>query len=280
MATLEAIRRRIESTKDLQSVVKTMKGLAAANIWHYEQAVKALVDYSRTVELGFQVVLKDRLAAVRMTDPAPDKRLGAVIIGSDQGMVGRFNEQIVTFSLNEMNKLQIKRENRSLLSIGVRVTGQLEMAKQPIEESFSIPGSIEGITPMVQEILVRLEAWRKERNLDQIVLFHNQPLTGAAYRPHLVQLLPINLDWLQSLQEKPWPTRVLPTFTMEWEQLFSALIRQYFFVTLYRAFAESLASENASRLAAMQVAEKNIEESLDELQALFHRERQRTITEE
>ena len=67
---------------------------------------------------------------------------------------------------------------------------------------------------------------------------------------------------------------------MDWETIFRALIREYLFVSLYRAFADSLASENASRLAAMQSAEKNIEERLEELFGQFHRQRQSTITEE
>jgi F-type H+-transporting ATPase subunit gamma len=67
---------------------------------------------------------------------------------------------------------------------------------------------------------------------------------------------------------------------MDWEKLFRALIREYLFVSIYRAFANSLASENASRLAAMQSAEKNIEERLEELFTQFHRQRQMTITEE
>jgi F-type H+-transporting ATPase subunit gamma len=73
---------------------------------------------------------------------------------------------------------------------------------------------------------------------------------------------------------------VLPTFTMDWDRLFSALISQYLFVSLYRAFAESLASENASRLASMQGAERNIADRLQELQGSFHQQRQSTITAE
>jgi F-type H+-transporting ATPase subunit gamma len=67
---------------------------------------------------------------------------------------------------------------------------------------------------------------------------------------------------------------------MDWDRLFSALMRQYLFVSLSRACAESLASENASRLAAMQGAEKNIDERLTELQALFRQQRQMAITAE
>jgi len=67
---------------------------------------------------------------------------------------------------------------------------------------------------------------------------------------------------------------------MDWDDLFASLVREYLFVSLYRAFAESSASENASRLAAMQSAEKNIEDRLEELSTLFNRQRQMTITEE
>ena len=59
-----------------------------------------------------------------------------------------------------------------------------------------------------------------------------------------------------------------------------ALIREYLFVSLFRACAESLASENASRLAAMQRADKNIDELLEDLNRTFHRQRQNGIDEE
>jgi F-type H+-transporting ATPase subunit gamma len=59
-----------------------------------------------------------------------------------------------------------------------------------------------------------------------------------------------------------------------------ALIREYLFISLFRACAESLASENASRLAAMQRAEKNIDELLEDLNRTFHRLRQSGIDEE
>ena len=75
-------------------------------------------------------------------------------------------------------------------------------------------------------------------------------------------------------------SRSLPTFTADWHRLFSALIRQHLFVALYRALAESLASENAARLASMQAAERNIEEHLAGLTARYHQERQESITAE
>ncbi len=280
MPTLEGIRKRIESAQDLQSIVKTMKGLAASSIWQYEAAIESLSDYFRAVEMGLHIVLRNRSIRVLIPEPPLGNRLGAIILGSDQGMVGGFNRQIASYAVDKMNALQVKHGDRSILTVGLRVTARLEERAQPIEEAFSMPRSLAGITPMVQELLLRIENWRARHDLDQILLFHHRSLSGASYRPHLVHLLPLDLEWLRSLRRNPWPSRVLPAFTMDWQELFAALIREYFFVALFRALAESLASENASRLASMQAAEKNIEERLDELNAQFHHERQRSITEE
>jgi F-type H+-transporting ATPase subunit gamma len=79
---------------------------------------------------------------------------------------------------------------------------------------------------------------------------------------------------------REWDSRGLPTFFLEWDTLSDALIREFLFVFLYRAFAESLASENASRLASMQAAENSIEDRMDELNAEYHHLRQSSITEE
>jgi F-type H+-transporting ATPase subunit gamma len=112
------------------------------------------------------------------------------------------------------------------------------------------------------------------------LLFHSKHLSGASYEPRTVHLLPVDQNWLQRLREKEWQGRALPMFTMDWDPLFSALIRHYLYVSLFRALGESLASENASRLASMQGAEKNIEERLSELSIQFHQQRQMSITEE
>lgn len=67
---------------------------------------------------------------------------------------------------------------------------------------------------------------------------------------------------------------------MDREQLLSSLLRQHLFVSLYRAIVESLASENAARLASMQAAERSIDERLEALNTQFRYQRQHAITEE
>jgi F-type H+-transporting ATPase subunit gamma len=179
-----------------------------------------------------------------------------------------------------MARIGVKKENRIVIAVGMRTADILEDTGQRVLEVLTTPGSTSGITPMVQDITVLLENWRFKRQIEHMYLFFNHYVSGATYRPKTVRLLPVDREWLKNLEMKKWPSKTLPMFTMDWEALFRSLIREYLFVSLYRAFAESLASENASRLAAMQSAEKNIEERLEELFLQYHRQRQMTITEE
>ncbi|MDB9339402.1 MULTISPECIES: F0F1 ATP synthase subunit gamma [Cyanophyceae] len=285
MPTIESLRAKIGSVQDLQSVVKTMKALAAVSIRQYQTAVESLADYNRTIEMGLQIVLRQRyfseqrgILASATDSKLSHNSLGAIIFGSDQGLCGQFNEQIASYAVEKLNDLQP--EKMKIAAVGARLILPLEASEKSITEQFSVPSSVTEITAMVQEMLLTIEQWQTQQQVEQIILFYNKSLSGASYRPTNLRLLPVDPNWLNSLEKKAWSTPVLPTFTMNENQLFSALIRQYLFISLYLALAESLASENASRLSSMQAAEKNIEERLSDFNADYRRQRQSSITAE
>ncbi len=279
METVEHIRRRIESTEDLRSVVKTMKALAAVKIRQFERAAASLEEYHRTVEMGLRALLRSGGAERTVTRAAPSRVPGCVVFGSDHGMCGQLNDQVVDHAMAHLEELEAEPGERVVLAVGERVQTRLEEHGQPVEAVMGVPGGVEGITPRVRELLQKITDWQ-EQGVDRVVLVHSEPLSGASYRPRTVHLLPLDREWIERLQKTPWSTRALPLFRGDPQVLFSGLIREYLFAGLFRAFAQSLASENASRLASMQGAEKNIEERLVELQNRFHQQRQMSITEE
>jgi F-type H+-transporting ATPase subunit gamma len=132
----------------------------------------------------------------------------------------------------------------------------------------------------VQHIVIKIEEWRRAGRIGSVVIFRNRLMARSAFEPVSSQLLPLDRDWLEELRARKWETNELPVFAMDRDLLFSSLVSQYLFVTLYQAFAESMAAENASRLSSMHAAEKNIEERLDELGSLYRRQRQSSITSE
>lgn len=278
MQTLEALGRQIDTVTDLNSVVTMMKTLAAVSIQQYERAVEALADYNRTIEMGFHIVLGGESFHYQSGE-ADKGRTGAVVFGSDQGMCGRFNEEIVSF-VRDRQQEDDSQESWLLLVVGARAEGQLTDEGLSTDELYEVPISVSEITDLVLELLPRVERWRVESNVTRLLVFNNHRTMASSFEPLMLQLLPIDPVRLRQWRDEPWRSSSLPVFVTERDRLMSLLVRQYLFVALFRACAESLASENASRIAAMQAAEKNIEERLEELNGTFHQLRQASITEE
>src|SRR5208283_3373505 len=202
---------------------------------------------------------------------------GAVVFGSDQGLVGQFNEVVADYAIKTLDGLPGKHE---VWAVGERVHARLAEAGVPLMGLFSLPNSVQAITPLVGQIQIESEARRAKGEYARLYVFHNRPKSGALYEPVGQRLLPLDAQWRKGMSEVRWPGGNLPEVMCSGTTTLQALIREYLFISLYRACAESLASENASRLAAMQRAEKNIDESLEDLNRTFHRMRQSGIDEE
>jgi len=278
--TTASLTRKISSAGDLQSVVRTMKALAASSIGQYDKSVRALGDYYRTVELGLSACFRESTLAVPMTkqkEQVEAGAIGAVVFGSDQGLVGQFNDVVADYAIKTLAALPGKPE---VWAVGERVHARLADGGLPPVGLFAVPNSVKAITPLVGQIQIESEAHRAKGEYARVYVFHNRPKSGALYEPVSQRLLPLDAQWLQALAEVHWPTGNLPEVMRGGTATLRALIREYLFISLFRACAESLASENASRLAAMQRADKNIDELLEQLKGTFHRLRQRSIDEE
>lgn len=276
--TLASIRNKIGGAEDLRSVVRTMKSVAAANIGQYQKSVIALNDYNRSVELGLSVCfssLNAKSLTLNHKLKTSQSNISAIIFGSDQGLVGQFNDVVSNYAIKALSNLPLKpkvwavgtRVHARMISRGVNPTGQ-----------FPLPESIQSISSLVGKILI--EVLKAQGEDTALYLFYNQPKSASGYEPTCIQLLPLNQKWRKRLTALKWPSTTLPEVIGDHTQTLRALIREYLFVSLFRAAAESLASENASRLAAMQRADKNIDELLDNLNRNFHRFRQNSIDEE
>ncbi|MDR3370533.1 F0F1 ATP synthase subunit gamma [Rhodoferax sp.] len=277
--TTASLSRKLGTAGELQSVVRTMKAVAASSIGQYEAAVRALEDYYRTVQLGLVACLR-QIELPPAAGQAPHEATGviaAVVFGSDQGLVGQFNDVMTQFVVKTLGDWPAQ---KSVWTVGERIGSRLAETDLALGKSFTLPGSIGAITPLVGQILAEIESLRESGDIAQVVVFHNSPHIGAIYSPVYQRLLPLDHAWQRELTAQAWPTHQLPEVMNSGAVTMLAFVREYLFVSLFKACAESLASENASRLAAMQRAEKNIDELLEDLNRSFHRLRQSGIDEE
>lgn len=276
----ESLRRKIGNAGDLQSVVRTMKALAASSIGQYENAVRSLADYYRTVELGLSACFREfgppSPAAGGAASPRADS-ISVIVFGSDQGLVGQFNDAIVEYAIRTLAPLP---DTVQVWAVGERVHARLIDAGVSPVGLFAVPNTVQAIAPLVGQLQLESEAGRSNSANVSLWVFHHRPLAGSLYEPTGQRLLPLDALWQQGLAKIRWPSVNLPEVTGEGGMTLRALIREYLFISLYRACAESLASENASRLAAMQRADRNITDLLDALYGEFNQLRQSTIDEE
>jgi len=280
MTSLEHLRHRIASTQDLKSIVRVMKSLSAASISHYEQAARRLGDYQTVVDEALQVVLMS--GAVPLDAPqAATRHAALVVMGSDRGLCGRFNEIVADAAIVLIDELAASHESVSLLAVGARGAQRLETAGHPPESVFAQPGSVSGLAGTIETILLQLDAWQRQRALDRVLVVYNAE-TGRKGESEVRHetLLPMAPADLAALTRRAWPSRTLPLFDGEPAAIFAALVRERLFIALMLAGASSLASEHATRLAAMQAADRNIDDKLEELEGDFRRQRQEAITEE
>ena len=256
-----------------------MKALAASSIGQYEKAVASLDDYYRTVELGLSACLRESGPAEKIDGHGP---IGAVVFGSDQGLVGRFNEAVVDFAHETLTGMVKKHSGaiRKFWAVGERAHSLLADAGNVPAALLTVPTSVHGITQLVGRLLVDLGSAREKGEVVNIYVFHNRPKPGAAYEPVYRRLLPLDTAWQDRLAALPWPSKSRPELIGGAAVVLESFIRGYLFMLLFQACAESLNSENASRLAAMQRAEKNIKNILEDLNREFDSVRQASIDEE
>jgi F-type H+-transporting ATPase subunit gamma len=156
--TLESLRRKIDGAGDLEAVVRSMKALAASSIGQYEKAVQSLDDYYRTVELASAVCLRQAVPISFGEGKRPPHKgaIGAVVFGSDQGLVGRFNEVVVEFAVQELRTLPGK--ITKIWAVGDRAHALMADTGLAPVGLLSVPTSVNAITPLIGQILVEGEA--------------------------------------------------------------------------------------------------------------------------
>ena len=278
--TAASLNQKITSAGDLKSVVGAMKALAASSIGQYERSVSALADYYRAVELGLGVCFRARkpLAEGRARkQPGAADAINAIVFGSDQGLVGQFNDVVAECAIKTLAALPGKLQ---VWAVGERVHSRLADAGLPLAGLFAVPNSVEAIAPLMGQLQIASETARKGGQRARVYVFHNRPQTGSLYEPVSQRLLPLDARWQRDVAKKPWPTKNLPEVMGDGTTALRTLIREYLFISLFRACAESLASENSSRLAAMERADKNIGELLEKLRGDSRCLRQNGIDEE
>ena len=259
-----------------------MKSLSAVSIIQYDTALKSLIDYGKTIDLGMLALIKHGVVRVPVQKKLSieKKKAVSVIIGSDTGMVGRINRDVVALSDKMLKRKGFLSENISYIPVGRQIIGILENNhRSNIVARYPISNSVKSISATSTNILLTIDKLVRSEGTTHVFLFFSQK-RGAYIKAHSILLVPMGEEWLKDLENKKWEGKSFPTYSMNSEKLFSSLVHEKMMMTISTALTDALSAEHHMRLTTMQAAEKNIDENLEHMNQIYQQMRQENITTE
>lgn len=277
--TPEQLNKRIQATADLRSIITTMKMLSSVSVTQFTQAETGLRAYTKTLREGFQALAAHN-ALKQLKESLPEKESTLLLlIGSDNGLVGVFNKSVLLQAKTYMQKNKLNIETTPCICLGKRLCVMAKYEKFHVIDSFPIPNNISEIANNASALLHLIQKTITVQKMKRVVVFHNEKEKESAH-VQIQQIIPFQLPQTVLKNGKKWNGRSFPMFSISTENFFHALIHEYIVTILAQTIISSLVSEHFTRMLHMQQAEKNIDETLEEMNLIYAGERQTMITNE
>ena len=163
--SMESLSKRIKTTEDLRNIVSTMKSLSSVSILQYEQAQKSLIEYTHTIRNAFHALIKTNAVFIPTHEQAPKTpKTIAIVIGSDNGLVGRFNKEIMQTAGDTLKEKGISLKEAVFITVGKRVAALAEQQGLDLFAKYAVSNSIKAINSIASTVIVRMEeAMEKQR---------------------------------------------------------------------------------------------------------------------
>ena len=277
MASLKAIRTRIRSIKNTQKITRAMKMVAAARLRRSQEAALAARPYERLMdEVLDSVAARVELARYPMFQQREVRRLEIVAITSDRGLCGGFNGIIEKKVRNLTQEAAKKGQEVTLRLIGRKGAEYFRRRDVPIRRSYTgLLGSLKFSS--AQEIALELSMLFQAGEIDEVVLVYNEFVSAVSQRAVERRLLPIVTPAApDTARRQPIDYLYEPSAAA----ILDDLLPRYITNQMWEALLESLASENAARMTAMDAATTNATDLIDKLTIQMNRTRQAAITSE
>lgn len=278
--SLEALNKRIKTTTDLREIVSTMKILSSVSIGPYEKALESLTAYAKTVKDAFWgVVLNDALQ--KPYQKSDSNRILAVLIGTDNGLVGKFNRDVFTYAKHYFQEQGIPLQTVEYVCIGKRLGAITQNAVgDKLHGTFAISNSLKEIASIASSVLIKINEILSHKETTKVLVFHNHRPNGQTQTPTMAQLMPLPYEELLKLKKQKWTGKSFPMIPEDRHGMVLGLVHEYLTVILSGGLTASLAAEHYARMVNMQQAEKNIDKSLEDMNLAYQQARQTQITDE
>lgn len=276
MAGAKEIRTKIASVQNTQKITKAMEMVAASKMRKTQERMAASRPYADTIR---EVIGHLALGNLEYKHPYLEereiKRVGYLVISTDRGLAGGLNINLFKKLLVEMKDWSEKGVEVDLALIGSKSVAFFNSVGANIVTQVTGMGDNPTLSDLIGLVKVMLQAFDEGR-LDKIYIVNNKFINTMSQTPQIVQLLPLPASDDAELKNKSWDYLYEP----DPKSLLDILLRRYIESQVYQGVVDNLASEQAARMVAMKAATDNGGELIKELQLVYNKARQTSITQE
>ena len=281
MPSLDDLKKRIKSVKSTQKITKAMKMVAAAKLRKAQENAEKGRPYSQKM----QNIILNLTRSINDSENAPKLLVGTgkdetylcVVLTADRGLCGGFNSNICKLAKNNFKSLLEKGKKLKIIAVGSKGVDQIkrEFGKYIIKK-FSFKEKKQ-ITFLEAEIIGKEIMHLFQNNeFDKCILFYNNFKNVITQIPQAQQIIPVKNDTFKTQKEDVLSYEFEP----EEDEILEDLLPKNISTQVFKAFLENAASEQGSRMTAMDNATRNAGELVDKLTINYNRSRQASITKE
>jgi len=276
MAGAKEIRTKIKSIKSTQKITKAMEMVAASKMRKAQERMRAARPYASKIR---NVI--SHLAHAHTEYRSPGlierelKRVGLIVISTDRGLCGGLNTNLFKAAIIAMQQWRTQGVEVDVCTVGTKAFQFFRRLKGNIVAHVSHLGDAPRFEDVLGPVKVMADAFTEGR-VDAIYLVYNEFVNTMSQKPKIEQLVPITAEVQDAAPAHRWDHIYEP----DPKDLIELLLRRYGESVVYQALVENVACEMASRMVAMKSASDNAGALIDELQLIYNKARQASITQE
>ena len=280
MASLDDLKKRIASVKSTQKITKAMKMVAAAKLRKAQESAEKGRPYSEkmnNVILNLSSGISDKENAPKLlSGTGNDKVHLCVVMTSDRGLCGGFNSNIIKKAKSYFSKILSEGKELKIITVGSKGNDQLKrMYGDKIIENISFKESKNANYFDADKVGKIVIDKFENSEFDICTIFYNQFKNVITQIPQAQQIVPLNSeDSEDNTSEESYE------FEPDEDEILSNLLPKNISTQIFKAMLENSASEQGSRMSAMDNATRNAGEMVDKLTIEYNRSRQAAITKE
>ena len=276
MAGGKEIRTKIKSIQNTQKITKAMEMVAASKMRRAQERMHQARPYAQKMRNVIAHVSQANLEYKHsFTQERPTKRVGFVIVSSDRGLCGGLNINLFRDVVNSLTEWQSQNAEIDLTTIGSKGFQFFNRVGANIVSEATRLGDTPRLEDLIGAVKVMLDAYAENR-IDRLYLVHNHFQSTMSQTPQVEQLLPIHAEQPDETLSHHWDYLYEP----DAKDVVDGLMTRYIESLVYQGVVENIACEMAARMVAMKSASDNAGNLIDELQLVYNKARQASITQE